>query len=112
MPRFSLKRLFAIMAIVAFGLAAAPWSRTAFVAQIPGHPGQNVEFIQRGFLIESKPAVYVRFPNGAETISPVIKSGVVTADDIRRTARVSYDGNTLIVFGPQGELCSVAGYAF
>jgi hypothetical protein len=112
MPRVSLKQMFAITILVAVGLAVLPWSRTAYVSQIPGHPGQNVEFIQRGFIIESKPAVYIRFPNGAEIKLPVIKSGIVTADDIRRTARVSYDGNTLRVFGPQGEVCSVPGYAF
>lgn len=90
-------------------LAVTYWGRETVVQfPIKGHPGKSVDFVLCDPMV-GKRGWIVRF-GGAETKDAFVL-GDVTKENIKANARIEYDGETLMVFGPGGEQMTVYGFS-
>jgi hypothetical protein len=97
--------------LVLFAVLNVPWRCVVHSIDIPGHPGNPVEFMQERTLLGWRGDYFVRFANGSEPKAPIVP-GDVSLDELRRDSWVEYTGGTLTVHGPRGAWISVAGYPF
>ena len=97
------------IAFVAMMLLGIAWWRHETVVQFPlqGHPGNTIDFVLCHPMIGDRGWI-VRF-GGSETKEAFV-TGDVSEEEIKTKARVSYDGETLTIFGPRGEKMTVPGF--
>jgi hypothetical protein len=97
------------LALLAITLLGFTYWRQETVVQFPlqGYPGVSVDFVLCYPMIGER-GWAVRF-GGSETKAALIP-GDVSAEEIKAKARVTYDGQTLSIFGPRGEQMTVPGF--
>lgn len=88
-------------------MASAP-PQTVHRIEVPGHPGDAVEFVKCRAM-NGRLGYIVRFPGDAETKEPLVSIDTSIRELKRGTSVELLDG-TLTVYGPQGQWVQMPGY--